>query len=113
MDVLRETDKFSLALEALAELAKAMHADADAALCRAMERTGAPAFRTNSHTVSTRRNPAVVEIADESAVPDAYMSAPKPKPDRAKIRAAVQADKTINWATLREGGVGLARKAIT
>lgn len=113
MDVLREADKFSLALEALAELAKAMHADADRALCRAMEQTGAPAFRTSSHTVSTRRNPAVVEIADENAVPDSYMNTPKPKPDRAKIMAAVKADKTINWATLREGGIGLSRKAIT
>jgi hypothetical protein len=78
-----------------------------------MEAVGCPSFRTESHTVSTRRNPATVDIPDENAVPERFLSTPKPKPDRAKIRAAVQADKTINWATLREGGIGLSRRSLT
>jgi hypothetical protein len=113
MDVLREADKFSLALEALAELAKAMHTAADRALAAAMDGTGATTFHTKSHAVSTRRNPAVVEIPDEKAVPDAYMTAPAPRPDRAAIRAAVLADPSINWASIRENGIGLARRNLT
>jgi len=112
MDVLREADRFSLACEALGDLATDMHKSADQVLCRIMEENGAPAFRSSHHTVSTRRTPATVDIADESAVPDECMSQPKPRPDKAKIRAYLSDHPEANWATISEGGVTLQRRPL-
>lgn len=109
-DALRYADCVSLACEAVAGAAKVMHEATDDALVSVMEGTGASSLRTETHTVSTRRLPAAVDIPDESAVPEEYLACPKPKPDRAKIRAALLSGAAINWATLREGGVTLQRR---
>lgn len=101
MEVLREADRLSLACEALGDLATDMHKSADQTLCRIMEESGAPAFRSAHHTVSTRRTPATVDIADESAVPEEFLSVPRPRPDRARIREYLQANPDgVNWASL-------------
>lgn len=113
MDVLRECDKFSLACEALAELAKAMHTDADKAIVICLGRVGCPAFRSENHTVSTRNNPAGVDIHDTAAVPDECMSAPKePTPDKAKVRAYLKDHPGANFASLRPASIGISRRSL-
>lgn len=113
MDVLREADRFSLACEALAEMAHAMHADADKAIVAGMGRTGCPAFRAEFHTVSTRSNPAGVDIHDAAAVPDQCLVTPEPKPDKAKIRAYLKEHPGANFASLRPATIGISRRPIT
>ena len=83
----------------------------DEAMCRVMESNGVPGIRTAHHTVSTRRTPATVDIADESAVSECCMSQPKPRPDKAKVRAYLAQHPEANWATLGDGGVTLQRRS--
>jgi hypothetical protein len=112
--VMQAVNAVSLAADALAEAAKGLHESADAALVKSMESTGGTQFRTDSHVVSLRQNPPRVEITDPKAVPEAFLTTPKPQPDRALIRDALRnGSVTINWATLAEGSLGLQRKALT
>jgi Siphovirus Gp157 len=111
--VMAAADAYSLACEALAEITKATHAAADAALAQTMSETGAPSLRTEFHTISLRKNPERVEITDPKAIPDSFMTVPKPQPDRSKIRAAIKNDPAINWANLQPGSLTLQRKPIS
>jgi hypothetical protein len=113
MDVLREADKFSLALEALAELTHDMHVNADKALVVSMGRTGCPAFQGVAGNVYTRNNPAGVDIHDPAAVPDECMVTPEPKPDKAKIRAYLKDHPGANFASLRPATIGISRRSNT
>ena len=100
----------SLAAEALAAAATELHKAAEHALVSCMDATGCQAFADAGLTVSLRRNPAAVEIADEAAVPETYLTKPTPKPDRKKIGCALRAGAELNWAKLREGSLGLSRR---
>jgi hypothetical protein len=112
MEVLREADCFSLACEALSEMAHAMHTEADKAIVASMGRTGCPAFLTEFHTVSTRNNPAGVDIHDAAAVPDECLITPEPKPDKAKIRAYLKDNPGANFASLRPATIGISRRSL-
>ena len=103
-------NQLSLAAEALAAAATELHKAAEHALVACMDATGCQAFADAGLTVSLRRNPAAVEIADEAAVPEAYLTKPTPKPDRAKIRCALKGGAELNWCSLREGTLGLSRR---
>ena len=113
VEVLVAVNALSLAAEALATACTDMTAAADRALVETMTDTGCTGFATTGHNVSLRQNPPSVDITEPKAVPAEYMSAPKPSPDKAKIRAALQADPTkINWAVLRSGTISLQRRSL-
>lgn len=113
LQIMAAVNAFSLAAEALAEAAKAVHAQADDALVTAMDSTGGTQFRSDSHTVALRHNPPSVDITDPKAVPEQFLTTPKPQPDRGLIRDALRNGSVcINWAVLRPGTLGLQRRPI-
>ena len=112
MDVLREANRFALALDELADMAEIMRVNADKAIVTCMSRIGCSSFHDEHQTIYTRNNPADVDIHDVAAVPESCMSAPKePTPDKAKIRAYLKENPSANWASLRPSSIGLSRRS--
>jgi hypothetical protein len=105
------TDELSLAAEALAEAAKALHESADAALVASMGETGCTGFASEFHTTSLRAGIPSVDIIDSSAVPAAFMVERPPIPDKRTIAKALKNGTTINWAKLSPGKPGLTRRS--
>jgi Siphovirus Gp157 len=105
-------DDLSLAAEALAAAAKAVHESADAALTQTMRDTGCTGFATPYHTTSLREGTPSVEILDTAAVPAVFMTTPSPQPDKRAIAKALKANGAVNWARLNPGKPGLTRRHI-
>ena len=110
----RAADRFSLGCEAIKAAAAAQHEVVDRAIVDAMESTGSPPLDTEFHVLTTRRSAGSVEIIDPNAVPDAFMTTPAPRPDKARIRTALTSasGKNINWARLEPGALCLNRKSL-
>jgi hypothetical protein len=104
-------DAFSLATEALAAAARALHESADAALVAAMSDTGCTGFATEFHTTSLRNGIPSVEILDSAAVPAAFLVEREPIPDKRAIAKALKANGSVNWARLNPGRPGLTRRS--
>jgi len=111
MDVLREANRFALALDDLADMAEIMRVNADKAIVTCMSRIGCSSFHDEHQTIYTRNNPAGVDIHDEKAVPEECMTSPEPKPDKAKVRAYLKENPGANFASLRPASVGLSRRS--
>ena len=109
--LMRAVDDLSLAAEALAKAAVALHESADAALIASMSDTGCTGFATAFHTTSLREGIPSVEIIDRSAVPEAFLSTPQPQPDKRAIAKALKLNGSVNWARLNPGKPGLTRRS--
>lgn len=106
---LKAADALSLAAEAIAAAAKALHEEADRALVTTMDKTGCPAFQGAHHTVSLHPSQRVV-IEDDKAVPEAFWMQPPPHPDKRRIAQHLASGATPNWASVATS-VGLTRRA--
>jgi hypothetical protein len=112
MDVLREANRYALALAELSDMAEIMRANADKAIAACMSRIGCSSFHDEHQTIYTRHNPAGVDIHDERAVPEECMTSPEPKPDKAKVRAYLKEHPGANFASLRPATIGLSRRSL-
>jgi len=73
-----------------------------------MERAGISKIDCPLFSISIRHNPPAVEVLDSAALPSAYWRTPEPKPpvpapDKAAIKAALQAGKDVPGARLVQG----------
>ena len=73
-----------------------------------MRGAGLDKIESSMFTFSVRKNPPSVEIADSTALPPAYWRTPEPKPpvaapDKAAIKAALQAGTNVPGASLVQG----------
>lgn len=78
------------------------------AVCEAMQRADLPKIEAPDFTVSTRRMPPAVVVTDEGQIPPGYMKEKvTTAPDKAAIKAALEAGETVPGCALNNGGVGL------
>jgi len=73
-----------------------------------MERAGFEKIECPLFKLSIRKNPPSVEILDQLSLPPEFMRTPEPKPpvpapDKAAIKAALQAGKDVPGARLAQG----------
>lgn len=90
-----------LAVEALEAVAEGVKDDLRALLAGALE-IGPGIVRSETHTASIGEAPRGVVITGE--VPDTWMSAPKPTPDKRRIAEALKRGQALPFATLSNGG---------
>lgn len=91
----------------IASRAKSAQALRDALLTH-MRGAGLAKIESAMFTFSVRTNPAAVEIADTAVLPPGYWRTPEPKPpipapDKALIKADLQAGKEVPGAKLTQG----------
>ncbi len=102
--------------EAIEEAAKAMQARATRLRKRAdgvrayllfnMQATGTTKLECPEFKIAVRNNPESVRIADGAEIPSEYMSIPEPpapRPDKAKIKAALKSGAHIDGCYLEAG----------
>lgn len=78
------------------------------AVCEAMQRADLPKIEAPDFTVSTRRMPPAVVVTDEGQIPPAYMKEKvTTAPDKAAIKADLEAGKEVPGCAMSNGGVGL------
>ena len=91
LGALRAAAALLMAAEEIEDAAKACAARLRAALAEVMADTGATGVDLPHHRVSLVDGKASVVIVDEAAIPAEYMEQPPPKPNKARIAAALKA----------------------
>lgn len=96
-------------MERLAYLKKNLEKRRDVvrdSLLESMKLTGETKFKTNYHSFAVKKNPASLVLNPGATVPDEYMKIPDPpapKPDTAKIKAALKSGAQLDFAALVQG----------
>ena len=74
----------------------------------AMARAGMPKVAGPLHTLSIRKGAQSVVLTDEAELPERFVVPQPPKPDKAAIKAALQAGEAIPGAVLSNGAPSLS-----
>ncbi|GGG51410.1 hypothetical protein GCM10010964_43320 [Caldovatus sediminis] len=98
-EAMRATLRLILAAEDVAASAGATVQAARAALCRAIEETGAPAVVAGKHLATVAAGKPGVRITDPAAIPDRFVRTVR-EPDKAKIARALKAGEPVAGAML-------------
>jgi hypothetical protein len=95
-----DTGYVILALEDVKAAAEAAAKDLRTALMISLAETGAPQVATPDFTCYLQREPSFLEITDPVRVPPDLWTKPKPEPDRAAIKAALNAGRDVPGASM-------------
>lgn len=101
---MRATVAGILACEALAEAAKHAEAACRTALAATMADTGLTSFETEGHTAGLSDAARLAVIDDAKLIPEQFLPAREPLPDRAAIRKALLSGTPVPGAHLSNGG---------
>jgi hypothetical protein len=89
-----------LALEELKAVAEQTAKDLRTAVMTSFLDEGCPQISTDEFTVYLQKEPAFLDIVDPTRVPQDLWTRPESQPDRAKIKAALDAGRSVPGASL-------------
>ena len=101
-----EADGLAKEIERLARRKKAIETNARRVkdtLQNAMVITGKMKFKTPLFSFGIQKNPASLEIAEGTTIPERYLIPQEPKVDKAAIKAALKDGEVIDGCTLVQG----------
>ena len=101
-----EADGLAKEIERLARRKKAIETNARRVkdtLQNAMVVTGKTKFKTSLFSFGIQKNPASLEIAEGTTIPERYLIPQEPKVDKAAIKAALKDGEVIDGCTLVQG----------
>ena len=101
-----EADGLAKEIERLARRKKAIETNARRVkdtLQNAMVVTGKTKFKTPLFSFGIQKNPASLEIAEGTTIPERYLIPQEPKVDKAAIKAALKDGEVIDGCTLVQG----------
>ena len=101
-----EADGLAKEIERLTRRKKAIETNARRVkdtLQNAMVITGKTKFKTPLFSFGIQKNPASLEIAEGTAIPERYLIPQEPKVDKAAIKAALKDGEVIDGCTLVQG----------
>ena len=101
-----EADGLAKEIERLARRKKAIETNARRVkdtLQNAMVVTGKTKFKTSLFSFGIQKNPASLEIAEGTTIPERYLIPQEPKVDKAAIKAALKDGEVIDGCALVQG----------
>lgn len=89
-----------IALEDVVVVAAQAVKDLRSALALSMQDTGCPQVAAEDFTVYLAREPSFLEVIDPAGIPPDLWTKPKPEPDRAAIKRALDQGRSIPGASM-------------